>query len=254
MTLLFSGDWQAQIGNLNRLQMHVNQLVKILSSYTKKGHTLFIHLGDVKEAFNPLDIRVQNFLIESFHCIRKSCNGFLYVRGNHDNVSTQDDVPSIAPLIHSLGARAVADVDWIKVPMRLLTWNPRIVRYCLIYAVPYFRDPTRQKKAFTTAAVDARSPTYKDTTCDAVGKDNVKILCFHQEVFGCQQSLYTLGTGLTPDDIGASVYDVCVGGHIHIPQHIPPNIHYVGSPFAMTWSEANTEHRILALTIDEAKP
>jgi DNA repair exonuclease SbcCD nuclease subunit len=250
--LIISSDWQASLTNLSRLRVHVSQLVELLKQSRRTQNTIFVHCGDVKEHFNPCDVRVTNFIIEAFGRIKEHCSGILYVRGNHDSITTQDDVPSIIPLIESLGASA-ADTDWVKIPVRLLTWNPRVVRYCLIYMVPYFRDADRQKKAFANAAADARSPIYKDPTCDGVGRDNVKILCFHNEVFGCKQSLHTMGKGYTIADLGAKQYNVCVGGHIHFPQFIPPNIYFAGSPFPMTWGEANTRHRILSITIDESR-
>ena len=57
--------------------------------------------------------------------------------------------------------------------------------------------------------------------------------------------------GLSAADIGANRYDACFGGHEHMPQELPPNIHVVGSPMACDWGEANYRHRIMSVTIPE---
>lgn len=251
MRIITSGDWQCSLQNLDRCEILVKQVVNLLKESRKNHNTFFVHLGDVKETMNPVDQRVTNFLIRSFEEIKQNCTAFYYVKGNHDAITTQDGVPSCVPLISALGASAVADDSWVKVPIRLLTWNPRVVRYVLLYMVPYVRDNAVQKKMFQEAAIDAALPLYVDPSSDAVGEDNIKILFFHNTVTGCRQNLYTKGDGISVEDLGAKYYDMCVGGHIHLPQIIKPNIYYAGSPFPMTWGEVNYDHRILQLTIDE---
>jgi DNA repair exonuclease SbcCD nuclease subunit len=251
MKIVCSSDWQAQLNNLDRLEILVDHLVELLAESNKYTKTFFIHLGDVKEQFNPLDIRVMNFIITSFERIRKVCTAFYFVRGNHDSITTQDFVPSCAPLIKVLGASVTADKTWEKIAIRLTTLNNQ-PRYALLYFVPYFRDMTLQKQMFTEAAIDAIQKTYKDPTSTAIGKNNIKLLFFHNTITGSQQSLYTKGDGLTLADIHADVYDTCISGHIHLPQTIG-NMTYVGSPMAMDWSEVNFQHRTLTLEIDEIK-
>jgi DNA repair exonuclease SbcCD nuclease subunit len=182
--------------------------------------------------------------------IRSHCAGVFFVEGNHDKISAQDGMVSYEPLISALKATVASD-NWIKIPIRLLTWKQTIVRYLLLYLVPYVRDLEKQKKMFAEAAADASLSEYKDPMSTTVSTDNVKILAFHNTVTGCKQNLYTRGVGVSVSDLGAQNYNLCVGGHVHHAQKISPNVIYVGSPFAMTWNEANSEHRILQITIEE---
>lgn len=225
MKVIITGDWQASITNLDRCLILKDQIIKILKS-TPNEKRVFLHLGDIKESHNPVDVRVTNFIVESFEEIRQYCSDVLFVKGNHDMISAQDNVPSIIPLISSLGV-TVADDRWIKACIGLLT----------IYMVPYVRNLETQKKMFIEAATDAKHLT------------GPKILAFHQTVTGCKQNLYSKGDGINVNDLGAKHYDVCVGGHIHLAQDISSNIIYVGSPFPMTWNEANSDHRILRITL-----
>lgn len=250
MKILVTGDWQCSITNLDRCLILKDQIVGLLKASSKIENTFFLHLGDVKEAHNPVDVRVTNFIVEAFQEIRQNCTGIFFVKGNHDMISAHDGTTSCIPLIASLRA-TVADDNWVKIPIRLATWRPNIVKYLLLYMVPYVRNLEKQKQMFVEAAADAAQPEYRDPTSTTVSTDNIKILAFHNTVTGCNQNLYSKGTGINVNDLAARNYDICLGGHIHLAQEIPPNIIYVGSPFPMDWNECNSDHRILQITIDE---
>jgi DNA repair exonuclease SbcCD nuclease subunit len=249
MKLIVSSDWQLSLNNLDRAKLFVDQVIDILKESSKKHNCFFLHCGDVKEHWNPIDQRVTNFILESFKRIKDNCTNIIFIRGNHDSITTQDGVPSCIPLLESLGI-TVADQSWILVPIRLLTWNSKIVKYALVYLVPFFRDPVRQKAEFSAAYHSAMS-TQLTVMGVPVSTESVKILAFHNTITGSKQSLYTKGEGVSIEELGAKHYDICVGGHIHLPQFIKPNIYYVGSPFPMDFGEVNVQHRLLVLTIDE---
>jgi DNA repair exonuclease SbcCD ATPase subunit len=227
MRVVFSGDWQCSVTNLAQCEQVVNQICALLRAGQSPRY--FIHTGDAKESTNPVDQRVTNFLLEAFQRIRKQCDGIGFVRGNHDYITTQDDVPSCTPVVAAGGADYVADTSPVEIRFG----------HILITMVPYFRDPARQREAFRNAA------TYS-------AKGVQSILVFHNEIKGCAWNNYMSSKeGLTADDIYAKDYSLCVSGHIHKPQQLKPNIHYVGSPFAMDWGEANFEHRVLVADFDK---
>ena len=226
MRIIFGADWQADITNLDRLRITVDQTMKLLQV---QRPSYFVHLGDLKERMNPVDQRVTNFLIESFERIKSACDGFFVVRGNHDSITTQDNVPSCMTMMKSLGA-GVADEDW--------KWFR--IGGCFLYMVPFFREQERQKNAFAFAYAHTKTQP----------KILPRILAFHNEVSGCMRSANSKGEGLTAKDIGSDAYNICIGGHIHLPQRFG-NIIYAGSPFAMDWSEANQEHRLLVLNVGD---
>jgi len=228
MRILFTGDWQCSVANLDRCRIVVNQIIEILNE--KGSPSYVVHLGDVKSAFNPVDQRVTNFLIESISRIKANCEGFFFLRGNHDNITTQDGVPSCSPLLEVSGADVVADGRWKLVKLgRIGLWM-----------VPYFRDPVRQKKMFANAYRDARSAKWA----------KIRILAFHNEIAGCERTAYAKGTGLSADEIGSPIYNLCKGGHIHRPQRIG-NVYFAGSPFCEDWGEANEQKSFLVVTVPE---
>lgn len=228
MNILFSGDWHCSLSDLDRCQIVVNQVIEIL--VRQKPPRYFVHLGDIKTQFNPVDQRVSNFIVKSLLRIRENCEGMYFVRGNHDSIATQDDVPSCVPLLEAAKVDVVADGEW----QSSILGDGDVG----LWLVPYFRDPQRQREEMAAARRDAAH--FKGT----------RILAFHNEVEGCEVSAYRKGTGLTVNHLGAhNVFDLCVGGHIHKPQHIKPNVYYCGSPFAVDWSEINITHRFLVLEI-----
>jgi DNA repair exonuclease SbcCD nuclease subunit len=241
--ILVSGDWQAQLSNLNRLELVVGQ---IIGECKKDPKTFFVHLGDIYHARNPVDVRVINFVRESLTAIRKACSGFYYVRGNHEPINMQDGSPSLCGMIADTGALAVADAEWVQIQGPLLTWNPHMRRSLWMYFVPYFRDMTRQRTEFEGPLNHIKLRTLEK-------HDDVRLLFFHNTITGSKQSLYTEGVGLTAADIGANKYDACFAGHVHLAQFVKPNIHVVGSPICQDFGELNYRHRIMAVTIPEER-
>lgn len=242
MRILISGDWQADLGNLDRLGRVVDQ---IIAECSKDPKTFFVHLGDAKEKTNPVDLRVINFLQDAFTRIRKSSSGFYYVRGNHDNINTQDGSPSLCDIVRAWCALVVADGSWETVEMPLLNWRGGESRKLCLYFVPYFRDPQRQRDEFL-------GPLEHMRLRKKAGKDDTRLLFFHNTVTGSMRGAQT-ADGLSAADMGAASYDACFGGHEHMPQVLAPNIHVVGSPLACDWGEANYRHRIMSVTIPEGR-
>lgn len=227
MKMLFTADWHCCLKNLDRCEIVADQVVSILKAHPR---TYFFHLGDImgdRGPANPVDQRITNFLIRTFGRIQEVCPGFFFCRGNHDPIAVQDGSPSCAPLISALGASHVADDGWAYVELE---------SGVQVMMVPYFRDLQRQKAAFKAAA-------------SAVNPRMRSILTFHAEVTGCMLNASKEGTGVTFEELGASSYDLCIGGHIHRPQKLGTNIYYVGSPFPCDWSEANSQKRFMLVEV-----
>src|SRR5205085_4845868 len=98
MRILFTGDFQAAVSNLDRCASVVDQIESLLKINAKNESQYFVFLGDAKEAFNSIDQRVTNFLVESFQRIQRHCEGFYFIRGNHDSITVFDGSPSCVPL------------------------------------------------------------------------------------------------------------------------------------------------------------
>ncbi len=244
MTILFSGDWHLCMRNLESVRTTVAQVVKILRKAKRPAY--FVHLGDIlgdRGPANPVDQRVVNYLIQSVGEIKEECDGFLFVRGNHDMIATPDDVPSCVPLLYQAGVDHAADDNFLMVPMYEETEAQTSGRVSArIWMIPYFRDAVRQKNAFAAARNSRNNYGGKPL------RKAVDILAFHNEVKGCERNAHSKGEGLTLADIGASDYDLCVAGHIHRPQQMG-NVHFVGSPFCADWGDVNDSKRLLRVEI-----
>lgn len=69
-----------------------------------------------------------------------------------------------------------------------------------------------------------------------------KILFGHFQVVG---AYYQSGTALTGVPLEAlKPFNLCLLGHIHIPQAVTPKIHYIGSPFQQDWGETEQNKRV----------
>ena len=220
MKILFSSDWQARLSNLDLCEKVVDQVCQEIDQHKVD---YFFHAGDWKDPFNPVDVRVTNFLIHAIETIRKHCP-VLTIIGNHDRSGPHDHLPEIGPVLRSAGAQV-----FDKPTNTLLGgWS--------IYAVPYIRDPKELQKAL------AVPPTRGKT-----------ILVFHNSLRGCDLSvLRKEPEGIAPDGV-LNKFEICIGGHVHYQQFIPPNIWYVGSPFPQDWGEANQQKGFLLVTLTDHK-
>lgn len=80
-------------------------------------------------------------------------------------------------------------------------------------------------------------------------KNYPKILFGHFEVIGAK-----LNSGVALQGVPMSVlkpFKMCILGHVHIPQSIGENIHYVGSPFQQDWGESGESKRVCVLDTDD---
>ena len=224
MKILFTADWQAAVTNLDRCHLALDQILDIVAG-AKVDYV--VHLGDTKEAFALVDVRVNNFLIEATKAILAYCPLFV-LQGNHDLLAPRDGVPSGLPVMAAAGAVVIDTPSYQKLPGEVyLTF------------VPYIRNAAALLKAFSEPGMPI----------DWRAKGKTRIFAFHAEVSGCKQRLYRKGHGpKLPDG-----FDLYVGGHIHHQQEFVPNAWYVGSPFCCDWGEANEDKGYLLVEIDKGK-
>jgi hypothetical protein len=76
-------------------------------------------------------------------------------------------------------------------------------------------------------------------------RNDGKILFGHFQVAGC-----ALATGIALQGIPADIlkpFELCLLGHVHLPQTIGNHIHYIGSPFQQNWGESAQQKRVAVL-------
>lgn len=77
------------------------------------------------------------------------------------------------------------------------------------------------------------------------------ILIGHFQVAGCQLSGGMAVTGVPQEAL--KHFTINLLGHIHKPQQLGSNIHYIGSPFQQNWGEAQEDKRVAILDITDQK-
>lgn len=222
MRILFTGDWQAVWGNLDKCRAALAQSLDII----RRNHVdVVVHLGDIKEVLNPVDQRVTNFLVDAVHQIKELAP--LYVlRGNHDQIGMSETSGNCFPVLAAAGANTIEDPEVIQLGKLILC------------AVPFRRDESDLVGDFEKVWKDSRELRRKG--------GGPCILIFHSEI---QSAVFGSGVasvvGTSLSVMHAAKYDLCMGGHIHKPQRMAPNTYYVGSPFAQDWGEVNQRKRFL---------
>lgn len=104
-------------------------------------------------------------------------------------------------------------------------------------------------KAFSIEKVNVLCVSYHDDIQPVVDWLNLRsktrlptILLGHFQVSGCQMTSGMALTGVPRSSI--TFVNIALLGHIHKPQAIGTNAHYVGSPFQQHWGEAGENKRV----------
>ncbi|KAK9812526.1 hypothetical protein WJX73_005975 [Symbiochloris irregularis] len=178
----------------------------------RKAGVLF--LGDFWQQRGALPVTPLNAVLEKF---KEWPFPTIMLVGNHDQVSMEGLQHGVTPL-----AAACPAVHIMDAPTTFLDalW------------LPY-----RRQQSEITDAIQA-----------AVGQ--AKVIFAHADVIGASvNELYQAKEGLMPDEFpaGTTVYT----GHYHKPHTVPDtNIHYIGSPYQVSRSEATQQKRLLVLNRD----
>jgi hypothetical protein len=228
MSILFTADIQAEWSNLDRCNGAWNEILTICK---KEKLKYIVLLGDLKQAMNPVDIRVVKWWQYAIRKARKHKLIVLILLGNHDRV----------------GAYSNAD-NWLS-----------ILKHA--GGITFDRPGIYQAGEYTLAmlpymGVSETRVEAKKLAKNIKGKNN--ILCFHQDITGARYNLQGSKSDayLSSVDLKSSSYKFCIGGHIHLPQVISgeghtKNVFYVGSPFCHDWGEVNQRKRYLI--VDKGK-
>ncbi len=212
--LLFTTDWQVSFSRLAQCSVMLSEILDQIKVYDVHA---VVHLGDVKEQFSPLDLRVLDFCIDAVRKITRLCPLYI-LKGNHDMHGTTDAAGDFLHVLELAGATVITKPE----VHRLQGYDVAFLPFA--YSVEQQREwATKLKREVLRATL--------------YGKP---ILAFHGEVKGFQLNATRMASGgLTAADIHANRYHMCIGGHLHRYQR-DKNILYVGSPFAMDWSDANS--------------
>jgi len=217
MKLLFTADWQVDAKNLDLCDAMLRELLKIIRRHKVD---CVIHCGDVKEGYNPVDVRVVNWTVAGIRKILDVASRMIVLRGNHDRIGMTEELGDWFPALAAAGAETVSSACEIE-----LTKDFRL--HCLPY-----RDTEGQYQDLSGLSIHGRGNT---------------VLIFHGTFAGSKLSpFFTAKDGFDPKKLPPH-YLFCFGGHVHYHHWLNARTCYIGSPFCQTWNEVNQRKGYLLL-------
>lgn len=221
MKILLTGDWQTDHKNLEYCARAHDDERRLIKKY---GVECVIDVGDLKDAYNPVDVGVYNFQIRRWRALKKLTR--IVLMGNHDRIGQYADEKNWFSLFKAIGIKAVDKPRWLR------------LGDLAIACLPYIHDRNELQKA-------ARA-LWKDRP-----EAQRRILIFHFDVKGANYGQGRLSQdGVQRQDIDFDNYDACFGGHIHLHQILAPNAIYVGNPFCFDWGERNQQKGFILYDTD----
>jgi DNA repair exonuclease SbcCD nuclease subunit len=220
MSIIITSDIQAEFNNLDLCQQAWNEILSICKEQDIKT---IADLGDSKQAYNPVDIRVIRWWQDAIRRAVKKGIKVLKLLGNHDRVGQYTDADNWLPILRRAGAQTF---DTPKVIFS--DWGGRI------FLLPFSKAD--EAKRNIKRLLKSKPDRQKD------------VLLFHHDL---KKALYNQqgsvsDASLTGMDISCNAFNYCIGGHLHQPQTLEKsNIYYVGSPFCHDWGEVNQRKRYL---------
>ena len=213
---LFSGDWQADWSNLSNCDEAWAQCLDICRD---RGLEFIFLVGDLKDKYNPIDIRIIKFWHTAIrNAVRENIQVYISL-GNHDRVGMYTDAQNWLSVLARAGATCF-DKPGVQ---QVSNGN--------VYILPYTTSAGVLKTYAKRLAKQSPNP----------GRD---VLVFHSDLKGCQYNKFDSRRSdakFTAQDLFPDRYLACIGGHIHLHQKISTNVYYTGSPFPCDWGEANQQ-------------
>lgn len=226
MRALVSGDWQLSPSNLTRFAEFSKWL---LAKAERLKCTHIVHLGDVKHAFNPVDLRVMKAFCTFVRRARKQGLTVVVQEGNHDLLAVRG-TESWLSLLSLAGCTVVTKPTMLK------------LGDCRAFFLPFSEDKEGERASLKRFAAQANSSD--------------SVLFFHDEVAGCRYNVITRydGKGLRVKDFCVRKYKCALGGHIHLPQTVSEGLYFVGSPWSHDWGEVNQRKMVVLLDTNASEP
>ena len=225
MKLLCYSDLQADSGSeisfsqpnkslqILRVEKFYDDLVKIYDKYECGG---VIDLGDTFDSRSSIDIPTLDAVLAGIEKIPDSTWNIKLI-GNHDQFIRNGQIHNgrvVSKKFTVVPENKIFDFDgWRAFFCSYPASHDVLARWIAKYAYQYRNDG--------------------------------KILFGHFQVAGC-----ALATGVALQGIPADIlkpFELCLLGHVHLPQSITACIHYVGSPFQQNWGESTQQKRVAVL-------
>ena len=229
MRALVTADWQTRPSNLPECRQAADRVLHLID---ERGLKLFVVAGDIKDAYNPVDLRVIDFWRRFLGQVIEHGASPVLLLGNHDRASLQHNDWNWLPILGDAGAEV------FDAPGRVNTASGS-----RLWLLPF----SRSVEHFGEQLERLRSGLPPDPARD--------VLVFHETLKGAAWNRQTrVEADETPIGLSAlrpADYRFVLGGDIHMGQQIGENAWYVGSPFPHTWGECNQAKRFALVLEDE---
>jgi DNA repair exonuclease SbcCD ATPase subunit len=228
MRFLITADWQAKPSTLDACERAHEQELRIIRTKDIDGH---FDLGDLKDAFNPVDVDVIQFQQKRKNNIHEAVKYDVTILGNHDKHGQND-----------------SNRDWFSIfdsdSGHNLT-SPQVLTLgdITVSCLPYCRDLELLRKQAKELWNEAKLSSKK------------RILLFHANVQGAKLNQFNIRSEakLSLKDLHTANYDRCFGGDIHLRQKLSSNTMYVGNPFATDSGEIDQAKGFIIYDTDKDK-
>jgi DNA repair exonuclease SbcCD nuclease subunit/predicted ATPase len=219
MSFICTADLQAEWGNLDLCDKAWDEVLHNCKKYKLKT---IVFAGDGKEVYDPVSIRVIKWWQRAIRKARKLEITVIYLRGNHDRISTYSESGDWLSILRRAGATTFSRPGVVNNGDRRLFFLP-------------FAN-VKQSKEWAKWLLKFKPDRRRD------------VLFFHCNLLEARYSQHGKhsDSSITRDTLCADRYKYCIGGDIHFPQKLH-NTYYVGSPFCQDWGEVNQRKRYLVV-------
>src|SRR6266446_906044 len=215
MSYLLTSDWQAQWSNLPSCEKAADSLLNLVNRYHPEA---VVFAGDLKDQYNPVDLRVTQFWMDFIKTIRLKNATPILVLGNHDRIGLYQDERNWFPILEAAGARVFWEADAFRLKEETL------------YILPFLGNQDRWAGAMEWL-LNQNPNTRKD--------DLIFHLTLKGAMFNKLGTLVDGDQGVPLSALHADRFRYCLGGDIHLPQRVLENVFYGASPFPIDWGEVN---------------
>jgi DNA repair exonuclease SbcCD nuclease subunit len=212
--VIFTSDWQSELENLNLCLKAGRELLAHCQAQDAK---FVVHCGDLKRAYNPLDGRMINTVVEIINSFTSVGINWIQLLGNHDRFGLHTDKDNWLKILSEAGAMAYQEPEIVS-----------LMGGEALALLPFRQSNVMLKREAYDLAKAAKK------------SGGVHLLAFHCDLKLARYNVRASSEAeIRVEDLYPTQYDHCIGGHIHLQQRVKDNVYYVGSPFATDWGEAN---------------
>ena len=264
MKILHTSDWHiGQIfKNFSRQEEHELFFLWLRETIIKEDVEVLLVAGDIFDVANPSSnaLKIYYNFLRSLQ--NTNCKKIIITGGNHDGISTLDAPKELLEVLNidviSGEKKFMEDKENLIIKIKDKEDNLSAI----VCAVPFLRDAVVRKAISNQSFADIESQlkegikNYYQESLDlakTISKDVPIIAMGHLTVMGSKESKSERDIYIGKlQSLNASVFDgfdYVALGHLHRPQRVSDTIRYSGSPIPLSFSEINSDKKVLILDV-----